>query len=262
MADDLLSLRIIVVSQSSTLREMFREAVAAARVPIDLVAGDRGSALRSLAVGADLAFFDSTLGDEAVARLAAAARAAASPPFTIALSTSDGSGPFLTDALAAKPADAHDANRVIAGAIRLRLPSRVLLVDDSPTMRGIVRKVLLATRFPLEITEAGQGGEALALARSHDFDFVFFDHNLPGLSGLEAIAELRRARRYPAFVLMTSADDESLAERARAQGVVFLKKPFYPADLERILCRFCGLRAVNPAPAQLRPLFAADVERA
>jgi CheY-like chemotaxis protein len=123
----------------------------------------------------------------------------------------------------------------------------VLVVDDSPTMRSIVRRVLAATRFPLDVTEAGDGGQALALARAAEFDFVFFDHNLPGLSGLEAIAELRRAKRYPGFVLMTSADDAALAEKAHTQGIAFLKKPFYPADLEWVLCRFCGLGALSPA---------------
>jgi len=154
MADELLSLRIIVVAPSLSDRAMFREAAAAARVPIELVEND---------------------GETAGAR-------------SIAL---------------------------IAGSIRLRLPSRVLLVDDSPTMRSIVRKVLAATRFPLQVTEAGEGAEALALARAVEFDLVFFDYNLPGLSGLEAIAELRRAERHPDFVLMTSADDEALAEKAR-----------------------------------------------
>jgi CheY-like chemotaxis protein len=143
--------------------------------------------------------------------------------------------------------DDDDAHRLIAGSIRLRLPSRVLLVDDSPTMRSIVRRVLAATRFPLNVTEAGDGGQALALARAAEFDFVFFDHNLPGLSGLEAIAELRRAKRYPGFVLMTSADDAALAEKAHTQGIAFLKKPFYPEDLELVLCRFCGLGALSPA---------------
>jgi CheY-like chemotaxis protein len=248
MADDLLSLRIIAVSQSPSHREMLREAATAAQVPIEFVANDRElTALRSIAAGGDLVFLDLALGGEAVARLTAAARATASRPVTISLCAAGDSVPFPTDALAIKPVDQHDANRLLAGAIRLRLPSRVLLVDDSPTMRGIVRKVLAATGFPLDVMEADQGGEALALARTSAFDFIFFDYNLPGLSGLEAIAEVRRARRYPACVLMTSTDDATLAEKARAQGVVFLKKPFYPEDIERILCGFCGLRAVNPA---------------
>jgi CheY-like chemotaxis protein len=179
--------------------------------------------------------------------MASAARAVSSRPFTVALGAPADSRSFPTDGQASRPEDEDDAHRLIAGSIRLRLPSRVLLVDDSPTMRSIVRRVLAATRFPLDVTEAGDGGQALALARAAEFDFVFFDHNLPGLSGLEAIAELRRAKRYPGFVLMTSADDAALAEKAHTQGIAFLKKPFYPEDLEWVLCRFCGLGALSPA---------------
>lgn len=48
---------------------------------------------------------------------------------------------------------------------------------------------------------------------------------------------------------MTSASDESLPDRAREYGAGFLKKPFYPADIEAMLCRFYGLRALNPKRA-------------
>jgi CheY-like chemotaxis protein len=91
-------------------------------------------------------------------------------------------------------------------------------------MRCIVRKVLAATRFPLQVAEAVEGGEALALVRTADFVFVLFDQNLPGLSGLEAIAELRRAERNPDFVLISSTDDRALAAKAHAQGVALLQK--------------------------------------
>ena len=70
MADELLSLRIIVVSPSPGDRALFRNAAAAARVPIELVENDgEAAAGRSLAAGADLAFFDTALGGEAVARI-------------------------------------------------------------------------------------------------------------------------------------------------------------------------------------------------
>jgi CheY-like chemotaxis protein len=243
MAHELVSLRIMVVSPSANDRTMFRNAAATVRVPIEIVENDgETAARRAMAAGADFAFFDMALGGQA-------ARAAASPPLTVALCPPGVSGAVPTDGQANRPLDEDEARRLIVGSSRLRLPSRVLVVDDSPTMRSIVRKVLAATRFPLEVAEAGEGGEALALVCTADFDFVFFDHNLPGLSGLEAIAELRRAKRYPDFVLITSADDESLAAKAHAQGVAFLKKPFYPADLEGVLCRFCGLRALSPARA-------------
>jgi hypothetical protein len=62
---------------------MFRKAAATAPAPIELVESDGETAgARSIAAGADLAFFDTLLGREAVLRMASAARAAAKPPFT------------------------------------------------------------------------------------------------------------------------------------------------------------------------------------
>ena len=248
MADELLSLRLIVVSPSPGGRALFRNAAAVARVPIELVENDgEAAAGRSRGAGGPRGFLVTARWGGAMGGEDKAGPAASSPPFTVALGAPADSGSFPTDGQASRPEDEDDAHRLIAGSIRLRLPSRVLLVDDSPTMRSIVRRVLAATRFPLNVTEAGNGGQALALARAAEFDFVFFDYNLPGLSGLEAIAELRRAKRYPGVVLMTSADDAALAEKAHTQGIAFLKKPFYPADLEWVLCGFCGLRALSPA---------------
>jgi hypothetical protein len=167
MANELVSLRIMVISPSPNDRAMFRNAAASARLPIELLEGDgEAAAWRSIATGADLAFFDMELGGQAVARMAQAARAVASRPLTVALCPPGVSGVVPTDGQANRPLDEDEARRLIVGASRLRLPSRVLLVDDSPVMRGIVRKVLAATRFPLHVAEAGEGGEALALART------------------------------------------------------------------------------------------------
>jgi hypothetical protein len=46
--------------------------------------------------------------------------------------------------------------------------------------------------------------------------------------------------------MMSSAQDEALARKAGALGAAFLKKPFFPADIEAVLCGFYGLRAFNP----------------
>jgi CheY-like chemotaxis protein len=181
--------------------------------------------------------------------MTAAARATAKPPFTVLLCPPGTEAAFQTDALANKPSELEEAKRLLDGSTRVRPPSRVLIVDDSTTMRSIVRKILAATRFPLEVTEAEQGGQAIELARRSEFDIAFIDHHLPGLSGLETIAEFRRARHYPVFVLMTSAQDEVVATQARAQGVAYLTKPFFPADMEAVLCGFYGLRALNPKRA-------------
>jgi CheY-like chemotaxis protein len=250
MTDELFSLRVIVVSGSRGDHDLFRQAASASKVPIEIIEADgAGSACPSIATGAELVFLDTALGSGAIAQLTSAARAAAKPPFTVLLSAAGTVAPFLTDALATKPAELEEAKRLMEGSVRVRLPSRVLVVDDSATMRSIVRKTLAATRFPLEVTEVELGMEAVELAREVEFDIVFLDYNMPGFSGLETIIEFRRVKRRPIFVLMTSTQNDLVAARARAQGAAFLKKPFFPADIEAVLCSFYGLQALNPQRA-------------
>jgi CheY-like chemotaxis protein len=253
MTDDLFSVRVIIVAGLPTDRDLFRQAASAAKVPIELVEADgAASAGRAIAAGADLVFIEAGLGGEAAAQTVAAARAAAKPPFTVLLGQPDApAAPFVTDALVTRPSGFHEATSLIETASRVRRQSRVLVLDDSATMRSIVCKLLTTAGFPLEIAQAAQGIEAIELARKIDFDLVFLDYNLPGFSGLETMAELRREKRNPHCVLITSAQDSAIESRARAQGAAFLKKPFYPADIEAILCKFYGLRALNPQRAKL-----------
>jgi CheY-like chemotaxis protein len=211
--------------------------------------GRRRLRLPFLTADVDLVLLDAALASEEIARVVSAARAAARPPFTVLLAEGAGARPFPTDGLAAKPSHLEEAKHLMESVPRVRLPSRVLIVDDSATMRAIVRKILAATRFPLEIIEAAQGIEAIELARQVEFNVVFLDYNMLGFSGLETMAEFRREKRRPTFVLMTSAADDVVAGRARTQGAAFLKKPFFPADIEAVLCGFYGLRALNPERA-------------
>jgi CheY-like chemotaxis protein len=247
MTDDLLSLRVLFVSPAPADQELFRRAASAARIPIEVIEADSvASASPSLVAGVDVAFLDDALGGDAIEKISAAARAAAKPPFTVLMSEGSTKVPFPTDALANKPSGMAEAKSLIDKAVRVRLPTRVMVVDDSSTMRSIVRKILAATRFPLEVRDVGQGSEALELARQIDFDLIFLDYNMPGFSGIETIGEIRREKRNPAFVLITSLQDEAVATRARALGAVFLKKPFYLADLEAVMCGYYGLLALNP----------------
>jgi CheY-like chemotaxis protein len=247
MSDEIFSLRVLVVLGSPAECDLFRQAASQARVPVEIVAADGAAAAgRALSDGIDLVFIDMALGGDLITQVTAAAHAAAKPPFTVLLCAPGSAAPFQTDALASKPEGIDETKRLMHASIRVRMPSRVLIVDDSATMRSIVRKVLTATGFPFDISEVRQGMEAVELAREQEFDIVFLDYNLPGLSGLETIAEFRRAQRRPTFVLMTSTADEAIVARARAQGAAFLKKPFFPADIEAVLCEFYGLRALNP----------------
>jgi len=152
------------------------------------------------------------------------------------------------DGAVIKPTTREEAKALIERCIRVRMPNRVLLVDDSATTRSIVRKILLASRFRLEIAEAQEGLGALKQVGSGKFDLVFLDYNMPGLNGVETLMEIKR--QYPRIevVIMTSTPDEELAQRARAGGAAaFLKKPFFPSDIDAVLHSVFGLRGSRKA---------------
>jgi len=251
MDDGLFSLRMVVASLFPGDHTLFRQAAASSSVPVEIVEADGAdAACRGIADGADFVVVDGALPGGDVSQIVAAARSAKSPPFTITLiDPQAAAATFETDALAVKSAGPVEAKAFVERTLRVRLQSRVLVVDDSATTRSIVRKMLAGTRFPLDVTEAEEGFAALKLAKENEFDLAFLDYNMPGFSGLETLAEFKRENRRMNVVLMTAVADESLAERALAQGAAFLKKPFFPADIEAALGRFYGFRALNPKRA-------------
>jgi CheY-like chemotaxis protein len=246
MSDVLLSLRLVMVSHSAEDHALFRQAAASAATPVEVVTADSAAVAHDKLAGADLLYLDTGLSPDEIKAAVAAARAARNPPFTVQLiGQGRGVEPLETDAVADKPGRVEEARRLISRSMRVRLPSWVLVVDDSSTMRSIVRKILAGIRFPLEVCEASEGLAALKMVREHAIDLVIIDYNMPDFSGLETIAEFKREKRRVDAVLMTSIADQSLAVRASEAGVGFLKKPFYPADIEAVLCRFYGLRTLN-----------------
>ncbi len=74
---------------------------------------------------------------------------------------------------------------------------RVLMADDSKTMRTIIRRSLQAVGVT-EATEAGDGNEAISLFKPGEFDLVLTDWNMPGQPGIEVARAIRaRMRKFP-----------------------------------------------------------------
>jgi CheY-like chemotaxis protein len=247
MTSDLLFVRAMIVSRQAGLRGQFRQAGASSRIPLEIVeAADATAACNSLGTGVDLIYLDGDLPAAEITQVVASRPAADRPPFTVLLGSPKTAGKvFETDGLAVKPLGTGAVQALVDRSVRVRSPSRALVVDDSPTMRSIVKKALTATRFQFAVTEASEGLAALKLVREGDFHIVFLDYNMPDFSGLETLSEIRREKRAVSVVLISSTQDETVAERARAEGAAFLKKPFFPADIENALCGFYGLRALN-----------------
>jgi CheY-like chemotaxis protein len=256
MTGDLVSVRVLAISDSAAERELWRRAAGQIAVPIDIIeVEDAAAACKALALSVqdiDVAFLDSELADRAA--FIEAARAARQRPFVILVAAANGASTELAapgiDAVVTKPATLEQAKAMIGRCVRVRLPSRVLVVDDSATMRSIVRKLLSASRFRLEIAEAEDGIQALKQIGTGRFDFVVLDYNMPGLNGVETLSEIKRQHPRVGVVIMSSAQHEGVAERARAAGAAaFLKKPFYASDIDAVLHSVYGLQTPSPPGA-------------
>ena len=105
---------------------------------------------------------------------------------------------------------------------------KVLIVDDSKAMRMIVTRTLRQAGYGgVEIREAENGSQALLAIRAEQPDLVLCDWNMPEMSGIELLSKLNQEGPKVRFGFVTSEGTDSMRERARQQGALFLiVKPF------------------------------------
>jgi CheY-like chemotaxis protein len=246
MSDDLVSVGMLLAAQASAERDVWHQAVGLAAVPIDLaVVRTAREARPALEQGSiDLVLLDAKFPEPDRAAICRAARAAPTRPVIVVSAAADDAAFGIdADGVVTRPSTMAEAGYLIDRILRARLPSKVLIVDDSSTMRSIVRKILQATKFPLETAEAAEGAAALDRLRNGRFDIIILDYNMPGLNGIETLAEIRREHPRLEVVMISSTQDEAVASRVLAGGAAaFLKKPFFPADIDAVLHAYCGMR--------------------
>ena len=226
-----------------------RRGAVAASVPVEVVEAEGGAAARAkiAANNIDVVFADASIPAAERAAFIAQAGSMEQRPFVFLVAATLDEAQTIAgggaDGVVVKPANVNQAKNLVERCARLRLPNRVLVVDDSLTMRSIVRKILVASRFRLELAEAQEGIDALRQIASGKFDLVFLDYYMPGLNGVETLTAIKRQQPDLHVVIMTSTKDDAIAEQARRAGAAaFLKKPFYPADIDTILHRIFGLQ--------------------
>ncbi len=108
----------------------------------------------------------------------------------------------------------------------------ILTVDDSPSVRQVVRIVLEGAGHT--VSEAGNGQEGLAKARSGGIDLVITDLNMPVMNGIEFIRGLRRmpaVAGVPIVFLTTESADGVKAEAKAAGATGWITKPFKPEQI-------------------------------
>lgn len=113
-----------------------------------------------------------------------------------------------------------------------------LFVDDSRVSRIKIRQLVLQVHPDWELMEAASGEEAIAKAALTCPDLISIDSNMPGMSGLAAVSELRKHCPETRFVLLSSNIQEEMHSQAAALGVGLVEKPITAACIARVLAFF------------------------
>jgi len=120
----------------------------------------------------------------------------------------------------------------------------VLIVDDSATIRGYIKRTLRLAQLSLdEVYEAADGAQALSVIAGHTVNLVLADLHMPVMDGAEMT---RRILANPSTsmipVIIISADPNvERIDELKAMGVRgHLRKPFTPEDIRRAVCGIMG----------------------
>lgn len=125
---------------------------------------------------------------------------------------------------------------------------KVLVVDDDPVIGKSFDRVLSGKGYV--VVTAEDGYDALAKLQAENYDVVFTDLRMPGISGLEVAERVRARQPWTPVVIVTGYGSAKSEERAMAAGVSeFLHKPLSPEVIEQTTARAL-LQAVPKAVAK------------
>lgn len=135
----------------------------------------------------------------------------------------------------------------------------ILIVEDDPQIRKMLRLALAQASF--DVTEAGDGPEGLAKAKSGRFDLIILDIGLPGMDGLKLCKRLRESDQTPVLFLTARDDEVDRLLGFEFGGDDYVTKPFSPREL---IARIRAiLKRSNPEPVAgtKRGVLSFDPER-
>jgi len=112
-----------------------------------------------------------------------------------------------------------------------------LIVDDSAMMRKIVLRALTLAGLDFKkVLEAGNGNEALELLKANTVELIMCDINMPVMSGLELLKEMREqnlAAGVPVVMVTTESSAEHVREAVAVGASGYIRKPFTPDHVKQ-----------------------------
>ena len=117
---------------------------------------------------------------------------------------------------------------------------RVLLIDDDPSVREVVRYLVVS--FGYDCETAADGASGLARFDEGGWDLVVTDLAMPRMSGWEVADGIRRRSRTMPIVLITGLVDSEVMRRADERGLPVVPKPFREEMLRTVVAKTLGAR--------------------
>jgi two-component system, chemotaxis family, chemotaxis protein CheY len=122
----------------------------------------------------------------------------------------------------------------------------VLIVDDSGTMRLMVRRALKMAELDVgEVHDASNGIEALAQLAEHAIGLILLDINMPTMNGLQLLTRMKQNERLkdiPIVIASTEGSSERIEQISQYGAAGYLRKPFVPEQLRDVLKPLVGVR--------------------
>ena len=242
--------RILVADDSGTVHSFFAGALADWPHPIELVAAHDGRECMDMLErgNIDLAFIDINMPEMSGMEAVGVARFHGVKTFVTLMSVRATEARFeFARRLKAyeylvKPFGASEIVNVMRTFQRISAPTKVLIVDDSATVRRMIRKITMGSIFRISSEEAADGASGIEKFAEGKHDIVFLDCNMPGIDGLQTLTKLRALNPLARVIMNSSERNEERVQIALQLGAVdFLYKPFDAADVDRVLHKAYGL---------------------
>jgi two-component system chemotaxis response regulator CheY len=120
----------------------------------------------------------------------------------------------------------------------------ILIVDDSNSMRAIIKKIIRISGFNVgECWEAADGKEAMKVLKNEWVDLVLTDINMPNMDGMELITVMKKdqlLRLIPVVMVTTEGSEKRVQESMKLGAKGYIKKPFLPEDIKNTLTKIMG----------------------
>jgi len=128
------------------------------------------------------------------------------------------------------------------------MSAKILVVDDEPQIRRMMRATLTSSGY--QVDEAKTGEEALEKLRSYQPDLVLLDLNMPGMGGLEACRTMREGSDVPIVILTVRNAEKEKVEALDAGADDYVSKPF---GMQELMARIRAALRRAPAAAEGGP---------